>query len=157
DDYYLADLASCKTTYKVPNPTAGVRFSKAFFAGQGDVLVLYKKNSTDLGSWLADTATGQIIGDLSVPPHEYAFTLSANRNRAAWFADDGKVHVADLESGKQVWELATAHKFNEFSAHPRLALSPDGRYLAVAKSDERRLEVWDLRHRRLCVEVSRGP
>ena len=73
------------------------------------------------------------------------FTVSADRATAAWLADDGSIQVVDVASGKRLrrfgthWETGTG-----WETLPWLALSPQGRHLAMLDPRDSILRVWDV-------------
>jgi WD40 repeat protein len=113
---------------------------QVFFSPDGKLVV------TDDQVW--ETATGKKVATLPLPPVD----RRPSSNLWMAFSTDSRfvaVHrffdlvFAEAATGKEVWRVELEKQHQGCRPHgPRLAFTPDGKYLLSARNDEARVRVW---------------
>jgi hypothetical protein len=122
---YLVSLREGGPVYQLAQQD---RLARAIFSEDSQHLILFGFNQP-LSRY--DARSGRPIASRPLPEYEVVSTLlSAGGTLAAQLAADGDLSLWDLQAGAQRWRRHVAVAPQD--AHTGLALSPDGRLLAVA-------------------------
>ena len=92
--------------------------------------------------WLVETATGKVVGEGEYYSYwRYAMFLPDNRS-VAFIGGDNILKVMDFRTGVIDRRIVSSDLYDSYNLQP--TISPDGRYLAVARA-EGTIHLWNLR------------
>lgn len=90
------------------------------------------------GLMLFDTATLAVTANVVVQPPLTVLDFSAERGVLALSADQQGVEIRQITTGQALLSFHAAGPFTQ------AAFSPDGSLLALARADQKQVEVWDI-------------